>query len=564
MIELLPLIILLLSGVYALAFGARYIGRLGAVASLLTLGVVPYYGTSKLSFNWFDIAGLQVNFSFDFSQTGLLLCSVVLTILCCLHFAHYSCAIGRRFGLLNIFAFFMCFAILSDNIFQFYVGIEALGLISTALVCAENSKQHITQVETVSLFSFNKFASLTFLVAVFLLAAHTSSFDIATIQQFALIHPENIQVLLIPALLLLISCLCKGTQLPFSIWLINATKANLFASILIHAGTIVAIGTIFITKFYFLFDCFPVLKNAMVTVGAFTALCLALFAFAYDDLKKVIACLTASSSGIMFCICGGGEYSASLLYFSCHAFFKSVLFLGLAYFAVSRSENTSGAHCIALTAFFFAFGLPPSPSFFAKILLYGWLKIFASITGVLSAAAVLKFVSMSASISRFRDTTQKTEIQVWAFWLLIAISSLGSFAIWHVFQGGELHFGKDGIMAKNSVNYLRESLVSIFQIVLSLALAMLLKKININWGVSLSLLRAMRPRILNAVSHLVKNTDLMLQMFAKLLNVGAFRLIYRAGTFLEGRHSHLLSSHISWIFCGIVLLAVVSFLIGRE
>ena len=165
MIELLPLIILLLSGVYALVFGARHIGHLGAIASLLTLGVVPYYGTSKLSFNWFDIAGLQVNFSFDFSQTGLILCSVVLTILCCLHFAHSSHTIGRKFGLLNIFTFFMCFAILSDNIFQFYVGIEALGLISTALVCAENSKQHITQVETVSVFSFNKFSSLTFLVA---------------------------------------------------------------------------------------------------------------------------------------------------------------------------------------------------------------------------------------------------------------------------------------------------------------------------------------------------------------------------------------------------------------
>ncbi|MDR3030957.1 MAG: hypothetical protein LBU35_01055, partial [Holosporales bacterium] len=141
--------------------------------------------------------------------------------------------------------------------FQFFVGIEAMGLISAIFVSLEKNAVE----NSIRTLVFNKFASLMFLMGIFLIAININSFDFSVIKQYC--ESGRSSVLFLPTCLILISVLCKGAQFPFSYWLLDAVKANIFASIIIHSATIIAVGILFIAKCYSLFESFSILKEAM-------------------------------------------------------------------------------------------------------------------------------------------------------------------------------------------------------------------------------------------------------------------------------------------------------------
>ncbi len=204
MFELIPLITLLVSGVCCTAFNLFKIGKYGAIVSCCSFVSILFFEPHVIKFNWFSIANLNFDFSFNFFETPVLLCTLISSILVCLYMARsisfFDNSIQRKFGVLNIFVFFMCTTILSDNIFQFYIGVEALGLISAILVGMEkNAEKEATKV-----FLFNKFASIIFLVAISILVITTKSFDVSKINELCL--TKSSAVLFFPACLLLISC----------------------------------------------------------------------------------------------------------------------------------------------------------------------------------------------------------------------------------------------------------------------------------------------------------------------------------------------------------------------
>ena len=589
MIELLPLAILILSGIGTTAFGLFKAGKYGALFSACSFVPLLFLKPHTIKINWFNISNLNFDLSFNFWESEILLCLIITLILVCLYFARpisfFDDSIERKFGVLNIFLFFMCGAILSDNILQFYIGIEALGLISTILVSLEkNADKEATKV-----FMFNKFASLIFLVAVVLIVLETKSFDISDIRKFCL--SEESSKLFIPACLLLVSCFCKGTQFPFSHWLIDAVKANMFASILIHAGTIVAVGIIFIAKFYFIFDCFPILKIVMLTVGLFTSFWMACCALVHNDIKKIIACLTSSSAGIMFIACGLGGYSLAILYFICHAFFKSMLFLSFAYLISSMSGEKCLDHLgglakmapkitdIVWTSFLFAAGFPFLSGFFAKISLMGTIDIsdmdFLAIgiiaINMIAITAIFRMLFRSLYGETLADdqtlsrASKSNEYDMKPFWFLACFSIFGSFTIWTVFEWGDLHFGKAGIVyIWNSMDYMVEIFSSISQIAIAILLLLMYEKYSTRYmengiGPAISIFR--QNEIYKIFNIVLRETlkfimgifNLVQNYTIREINKCSFRSIYQTGNFLINKHRSLLRYHAVWLLLGITV-----------
>ena len=181
MLELLPLGLLLSSGVGTVISKRLWVGKIGVVCSVLLFVLQLFFKQNCLKFNWFNFIDYEFNFSFNFGQIEILLCLIINIILICLYYTipalSFEKDVQRKFGILNIFIFFMCIAILSNNIFQFYISVEALGLISAFLVSVErNAEEKATRV-----FVFNKFASILFLIGIALLVTETKSFEISEI-----------------------------------------------------------------------------------------------------------------------------------------------------------------------------------------------------------------------------------------------------------------------------------------------------------------------------------------------------------------------------------------------
>jgi NADH:ubiquinone oxidoreductase subunit 5 (subunit L)/multisubunit Na+/H+ antiporter MnhA subunit len=242
-LRLLPLIILLLSGGCGIIAKTFQLAKYGAIAACVLFIVASSSGSSvgaTATLSLFKIGKISFGLSFCFGEVETIVCAVVSAILCCLYSARsielIDKHVDRKFGILNVFVCFMCVAIFSKNLFQFYVAVEALGVISATIVGMEKRATY----QATRVFAFNKFASLLFLMALIMIARSAGSLEFADIE--ALYSNGNASSLFWPSALLLGACLCKGAQVPFSYWLVDAAKANTFASILIHSGTSLASG----------------------------------------------------------------------------------------------------------------------------------------------------------------------------------------------------------------------------------------------------------------------------------------------------------------------------------
>jgi len=482
----------------------------------------------------------------------------------------------------------MCLAILSNNIFQFYVAIESLGIISTILVSLEKYADR----QSTKVYLFNKFASLLFFCGIAMIAIKTGSFEIEKVKQ---LYAGSKNSLLFPSCLLLISCFCKGAQMPFSYWLLDAVKANIFASILIHAGTIVAVGIIFITKFYFIFESFPILKNIMIAIGLYTSFWMACCSLANNNIKKIIACLTASSAGIMFIACGIGGYSLALLYFICHAFFKSMLFLSFAYLISAMSEEYNlikygGLAKLApkisdmiLVSILFAVGFPFLSGFFAKLSFVETIELsemrFISISNIfINIITIMAMVRMllkslygkakadEFTLSRVSNSENYNSTP---FWLLTFIALLGSFTIWSVYEWGDLHFGYGGLVyVRTTKDYAFEAIFNTFQIIIAVVLIFILNKFsNLNYKVSKIAYSLFKENeiyeffcnlIFKVSTYIMRFLDILTEKLFYIVNMNSFYFIFHVGKNLINLHKNSFYYHVCWIILGVLLSLIIA------
>ncbi|MDR1034537.1 MAG: hypothetical protein LBL32_01205 [Holosporales bacterium] len=486
---------------------------------------------------------------------------------------------------------------MSSNIFQFFVGTEVLGIISAILVGVENNAEK----ESISVLLFSKFASLLFFVAVCIIGLKVGSFEFIDIKNFCC--SPNYTALFVPAILLAISCLCKGAQLPFSRWLFDTVKADTFVSILMHTATIVGIGVIFVTKCFFIFDKFPDIKKMMIYTGIVTALWMGFSALSHNNIKKIMACLTSSSVGLMFVVCGIGNISVAILYFICHALFKSILFLSFLYVMASMSGERNILKMGGLSrfitkisdivwiSFLAATGFPFCIGFFAKTSLTGALQLYGNIPlilandliNILSISAIFRLILISLYGSpRADDKTLAYASKINSYstspvWLLIGIAVFESFTAWSMYEWGELHFEFDEMVARsrNFLDYLVKNISGLIQILIAVIpiytltkypktrigviSTKLLYELFRKKGISYRLRNFIKNASISTATTIVSYNQKLFDTLQKVL----FKLLRGIQLFLSRRHIESASSHIGWIIVGIAI-NLVSVLIRQK
>lgn len=479
MIRLIAIFVLLFSGLIASYARLYRIGKYGSIIS----GMLFFVGLSKvdyfLDYNWIKIYDIDFNVNLTFNKLNTFICFVVSFILCVLYFARKieenDKFICRKFFWLNVFVFFLCIAVCSSNLFQFFVAFEMIGLISTIIVGMESG----AAIQSSKVFAFSKTSSFLFLLGIIIIGIRSGSFDIRYIKETG-----------ISEYILLIALMLKGAIFPFSSWLIDATKANIFASILIHAGTIVGLQIIFIHNFGANLKFSAFTYGIMAAFGLITAILMGFRATMFNNIKKIIACLTASSSGVMFFACGIGLSHIALLYFLCHALYKALLFLSFAYLiaAMCGEKNilrmgglnrvTKNICNVIWVSFFLSVGLPLTPSFFAKVPLCGEIQVIGKgflltsvwLINIITNFAIFRMIALSMYGNVRSDdmvVSRASNSNNWnlaPLWVIVIASVACSIYAWNIYGLDDVIASQGIVRFRNVTNYFYESIHEIIQL----------------------------------------------------------------------------------------------------
>ena len=224
--------------------------------------------------------------------------------------------LGRYFTWQSLFLFAMNGLVLAPNLLQLFLGWELVGLASYLLIGFYYRRPSAARA-AVKAFWMTKLADMGLVAGLIVLFLETGSFDwTATTAAAGTI-----------TLLLFVAVMGKSAQFPLHVWLPDAMEGPTPVSALLHAATMVAAGVFLVVRADPLFAQAESTLDAMLVVGAFTALFAAIVAVVQDDIKKVLAYSTCSQLGYMVAGLGAGSQVAGFFHLTTHAFFKALLFL---------------------------------------------------------------------------------------------------------------------------------------------------------------------------------------------------------------------------------------------
>jgi NADH-quinone oxidoreductase subunit L len=302
-------------------------------------------------FSWMPVGDLQIDAAFQLDQLSMVMVLIITGIGTLIHlfsigYMRDDPGYPRYFAYLNLFVFFMLVLVLGANYPVLFVGWEGVGLCSYLLIGFWFSEKANADAGKKA-FVVNRIGDFGFLVAMFLLFAHTGRLDFVGVDAVA---PTTLAfggaVVTAICLFMFLGCTGKSAQIPLYTWLPDAMAGPTPVSALIHAATMVTAGVYLIARSNVLFSMAPAAGLTVVVIGALTAVFAATIGLKQWDIKKVLAYSTVSQLGYMFIGVGSGAYVAGVFHLMTHAFFKALLFLGSGsvIYAMHAAYHHTGNH----------------------------------------------------------------------------------------------------------------------------------------------------------------------------------------------------------------------------
>lgn len=288
-----------------------YFGHFVLILSLILLVLVGV--ASKIFFSAFDVTEM-FTFSLDASAPRLaFIFSLSLISIAVVWFGetYVSVEKSKPSFWLVLFGFVlgMCILILGGDFLTLIVGWEALGITSYLLVAFYLSS--VSRNGALKTVLFNRVGDVFFVITIAL---------------------SSISESWILFLFFFLFRICKSAQFPFSAWLPAAIAAPTPISALVHSSTLVTAGLWLIVKF-------SVGGVLIITLGLITIFLGAFSALIERDLKKVVAFSTLSQLGLLMFSLGAFLKEEAFFHLITHAFFKSILFISVGYWIMTRGHN---------------------------------------------------------------------------------------------------------------------------------------------------------------------------------------------------------------------------------
>ena len=281
-------------------------------------------------YEWIASGDFVINISFLVDPLTAMLLLVVSTVGFLVHIYSIGYMDGDRgfwrfFAYLNLFMFSMLLLILGDNFLMLYVGWEAVGLCSYALIGFWYKKPSASGAAKKA-FVVNRVGDVGFGLGIIMIWVNLGTLSFHEV--FERIGTLDEGTITIIALLLFAGAVGKSAQFPLHVWLPDAMEGPTPVSALIHAATMVNAGVYMVARAHPVFAAAQAAMWVVATIGAFTAIFAAAIALTQNDIKKVLAYSTVSQLAYMFLALGIGAWVAAIFHLVSHGFFKGLLFMG--------------------------------------------------------------------------------------------------------------------------------------------------------------------------------------------------------------------------------------------
>ncbi|HET8776920.1 MAG TPA: NADH-quinone oxidoreductase subunit L, partial [Candidatus Limnocylindria bacterium] len=281
-------------------------------------------------YEWIASGDFVINISFLVDPLTAMLLLVVSTVGFLVHVYSIGYMDGDRgfwrfFAYLNLFMFSMLLLILGDNFLMLYVGWEAVGLCSYALIGFWYKKPSAAGAAKKA-FVVNRIGDVGFGLGIIMIWVNLGTLSFREVfEQIGTLDEGTITII---ALLLFAGAVGKSAQFPLHVWLPDAMEGPTPVSALIHAATMVNAGVYMVARANPIFAEAPAAMWVVAIIGAFTAIFAAAIALTQNDIKKVLAYSTVSQLAYMFLALGIGAWVAAIFHLVSHGFFKGLLFMG--------------------------------------------------------------------------------------------------------------------------------------------------------------------------------------------------------------------------------------------
>jgi NADH-quinone oxidoreductase subunit L len=313
--------------------------------SLWALDSVLQEDGARIGFDaheWFVVGTLHVDIGVTIDGLSAIMLVVVTSVSLLVQFYSQEYMRGdpgynRYYAFMSLFTGSMLGLVLASNILQLFVFWELVGLCSYLLIGFWFFRDSARRAATKA-FVVTRIGDLGFLSAILLIWTQTDELSIVEIQHMAAAGLIGSSIIAFFAGGVFAGAVGKSAQFPLHVWLPDAMEGPTPVSALIHAATMVTAGVYLVARFFPVFIVSEEAINAVVVVGAITAIVAATLGIVATDIKRVMAYSTISQLGYMMMALGVGAIAAAIFHLFTHAFFKALLFLGAG--SVSHATGT--------------------------------------------------------------------------------------------------------------------------------------------------------------------------------------------------------------------------------
>lgn len=303
---------------------------LAFVHSLIVFKDIWSREPENIVFTWLKVADLDLSFALEISpiSVGTTVLVTGLSLLAQIYALGYmekDWAIARFFALMGLFEAALSGLAISDSLFLSYGLLEVLTL-STYLLVGFWYAQPLVVTAARDAFLTKRIGDLLLLMAVVTLSTMSGSLNFSDLYvwvQTADLNPVTSTLL---GLALIAGPAGKCAQFPLHLWLDEAMEGPNPASVL-RNSLVVGGGAYVLYKLQPILALSPVALNALLVMGAVTAVGASLVGLAQIDIKRALAHSTSAYMGLVFLAVGMQQGGVALMLLFTHAIAKALLFM---------------------------------------------------------------------------------------------------------------------------------------------------------------------------------------------------------------------------------------------